>query len=81
MVKENGAYVDEVSVRRRWRGRGLARALLLELFTELRRRGVLRVHLHVDSANPTGAMRLYGSVGMTAEPGAHPFFEKDVPAG
>ncbi len=80
-MKHDGAYVDEVSVRRRWRGRGLARALLLQLFAELRRRGAPRVHLHVDSANPTGAMRLYGSVCMTAEPGAHPFFEKDVPAG
>ena len=76
-----GAYVDSLSVRRPWRGRGLGRALLLLAFAELRRRGLPRAYLGVDSENPTGAMRLYESVGMRPRRGAHLVFEKDLPGG
>ena len=41
-----------------------ARALLLHSFREFRRRGQPQVTLGVDAANPTGATRLYESVGM-----------------
>lgn len=76
-----GGYIDSLSVRRPWRGRGLGRALLLEAFAELRRRGRPRAYLGVDSENPTGAMGLYRSVGMRAKRGAHLVFEKDLPGG
>jgi mycothiol synthase len=76
-----GGYIDSLSVRRPWRGRGLGRALLLEAFTELRRRGLPSAYLGVDSENPTGAMGLYESVGMRAKRGAHLVFEKDLPGG
>jgi mycothiol synthase len=75
-----GGYIDSLSVRRPWRGRGLGRALLLEAFTELRRRGLPRAYLGVDSENPTGAVGLYESVGMRAKRGAHLVFEKDLPS-
>jgi len=60
-----GGYVDELCVRRPWRGRGLGRALLLAACAELRRRGRLLAYLGVDSENPTGAMHLYGSAGFS----------------
>jgi mycothiol synthase len=60
-----GGCVDELCVRRPWRGRGLGRALLLAACAELRRRGQPLAYLGVDSENPTGAMQLYGSAGFS----------------
>lgn len=62
--RESCGYVGALGVRREWRGRGYARALLLHSFREFRRRGQPRVTLGVDAANQTGATRLYESVGM-----------------
>ena len=75
-----GAYVDELAVRRPWRGRGLGRALLLHSFAEFRRRGLPAAYLGVDSENPTGALQLYGSVGMAPVRGSHLVFERVLPA-
>lgn len=76
-----GGYVDELSVRRPWRGRGLGRALLLQACAELRRRGQPLAYLGVDSTNPTGAMHLYESAGFRSRRGPTYFFEKAVAAG
>jgi mycothiol synthase len=57
-------FVGSIGVREPWRRRGLGRALLLHGFGELYRRGERRIGLGVDAANPTGATRLYESVGM-----------------
>jgi mycothiol synthase len=65
--REGGGYVGALGVRRRWRGRGLGRALLLHTFGEFHRRGVNRVTLGVDAESLTGATRLYESVGMEVE--------------
>jgi ribosomal protein S18 acetylase RimI-like enzyme len=62
---ENAAYVEDLGVRRAWRRRGIARALLLSVFAEAFRRGIARVELSVDSESETGANRLYERVGMT----------------
>ena len=59
--------VEELGVRRPWRGRGLGLALLNMAFDEFRRRGLARARLTVDSENPTGATRLYERAGMTVE--------------
>jgi ribosomal protein S18 acetylase RimI-like enzyme len=59
--------VAAIGVRRPWRGRGLGRALLLHTFAEFQRRGVNRISLGVDTQNPTGATKLYESVGMRVE--------------
>lgn len=59
--------VDELGVRRPWRGRGLGLALLRSAFDEFRRRGVVRATLNVDSESPTGATRLYERAGMRVE--------------
>ena len=57
-------WVQLLGVRQAWRGRGLGRALLLTAFEALRERGQRRAGLGVDAENPTGATRLYESVGM-----------------
>jgi mycothiol synthase len=62
--RNGGAEVAALGVRREWRGRGYARALLLHTFGEFWRRGTTRITLGVDATNPTGATHLYESVGM-----------------
>ena len=57
-------WVASLGVRRRWRRRGIARALLLMSFHEFRRRGFARVGLGVDADSLTGAHLLYESAGM-----------------
>ena len=52
-------WLDRVSVRRPWRRRGLARALIASSFGALRERGIAEAWLGVDANNPTGALRLY----------------------
>jgi mycothiol synthase len=62
--RDGGGWVGAIGVRKPWRGRGVGRALLLHAFGEFRRRGDTHVGLGVDAENPTGATRLYESVGM-----------------
>jgi ribosomal protein S18 acetylase RimI-like enzyme len=61
-------YIRALAVRRPWRRRGVARALLLESFAAFHARGTTTIALHVDAANPTGALALYEGAGMTAQP-------------
>lgn len=57
-------WVASLAVRRPWRRRGIARALLLTSFREFKRRGFARVGLGVDADSLTGANVLYESAGM-----------------
>lgn len=57
------AHVDLVGTRRRARGRGMARAVLLGTLRAARDAGIDVVELEVDSTSPTGADRLYASLG------------------
>jgi mycothiol synthase len=59
-----GGWVDNLSVRRPWRGRGLGTALLLHAFAAFHRRGTPTVALGVDAESLTGATRLYERAGM-----------------
>jgi mycothiol synthase len=56
--------VGELGVRRPWRRRGLASALLLTAFGAFVERGIRVVELGVDSESLTGATRLYERAGM-----------------
>jgi mycothiol synthase len=56
-------YTEDVCVRRPWRRRGLARALLVRSMHALRERGMTEAALGVDVENPSGALRLYESLG------------------
>ena len=57
-------WVQVLGVRRRWRRRGLGRALLLHSLGELRARGKTRAGLRVHAEN-AGAVQLYERVGMS----------------
>ncbi|HZT85610.1 MAG TPA: GNAT family N-acetyltransferase [Gaiellaceae bacterium] len=65
--RSGGGWIGSIGVRPGWRGRGLAKALLLHSFREFHRRGRRRVGLGVDSENATGATQLYESVGMSVD--------------
>ncbi len=64
---ENFGYVASIGVLREHRGKGIARALLLDMFSRDMLRGMKGTLLHGDSSNPTGAMKLYASVGMQTD--------------
>jgi mycothiol synthase len=57
------AWLDHVSVRRPWRQRGLAAALIAATLELLRERGAEVAALGVDGLNPTGALHLYEKLG------------------
>lgn len=57
-------WVRLVGVRRPWRRRGIALALLRQSFAEFYRRGHRIVSLGVDSESPTKANKLYERAGM-----------------
>ena len=57
-------WIRTLSVRRPWRRKGLAQALLRHSFGEFWRRGTYKAGLGVDGMNPTGATRLYEKAGM-----------------
>jgi ribosomal protein S18 acetylase RimI-like enzyme len=57
-------WVGSVGVRRPWRRRGLAEALLLHSFGEFYKRGRTTIGLGVDAQNPNGATQLYQKAGM-----------------
>jgi ribosomal protein S18 acetylase RimI-like enzyme len=62
--EENAGYVQTLGVLPRFRGRGIARLLLLNAFEDMRKAGRVAAYLGVDTANTTNAVALYESVGM-----------------
>ncbi len=77
---DDTGYVAVLGVRRDWRGRGIARALLETSFAEFSRRGKKTVVLHVDADNIAGATRLYRRVGMH-ETERNPSYELEIRPG
>jgi mycothiol synthase len=73
-------WIDVVGVRRPWRGRGIARALLSRTFEGFSGLDATSVRLNVDAENLTGATRLYESVGMRVRRG-YDLFEKRLGGG
>jgi ribosomal protein S18 acetylase RimI-like enzyme len=56
-------YTEHIAVRRPWRRRGVARALVAASFPLLRARGMTEAALGVDAENPSGALRVYERCG------------------
>jgi mycothiol synthase len=56
-------YTEWISVRRPWRRRGVARALLARSLRMHKDLGMSQAALSVDSQNPGGALQLYESMG------------------
>lgn len=57
------SWIEVLGTRRGFRKLGLGRALLLDGLQRLRAAGATTARLNVDAASPTGATRLYESVG------------------
>lgn len=57
------AYTELLGVRRAYRGRGIAQALLADAMRRFAADGMDVASLDVDSANPTGALALYQGMG------------------
>ena len=68
--RERG-LVDAVFTRRRWRRRGLARALIARCLVLLRERGMSSAYLGVDGLNPNQAMDLYTGLGFGVASTSH----------
>ena len=56
-------WTDPICVRKAWRRRGLARALLVQSILMFRELGYEQTFLGVDTQNPNRALALYESVG------------------
>lgn len=56
-------YTELLGVRREFRGRGLAQALLADAMRRFAAAGMEKASLDVDSDNPTGALALYTKMG------------------
>ncbi|MGB2896000.1 MAG: GNAT family N-acetyltransferase [Anaerolineales bacterium] len=56
-------HTEDISVRRPWRRRGLARALLAHSLQMLKDEGMDEAALGVDTDNPSGALGLYEDLG------------------
>ncbi len=59
-------YTEGIFVRRPWRKRGLARALIMRSLQMFKDRGFTEAALGVDAENLSGALRLYESCGFRA---------------
>ncbi len=56
-------WTENISTARRWRRRGVAKALIVESVRELAARGMTDVALGVHTENPNGAFDLYAGLG------------------
>jgi mycothiol synthase len=59
-------WLEHISVRRPWRRRGLASALIAEALRALRAAGLREAALGVDAENTSGALRVYEALGFRA---------------
>lgn len=60
-------YTEDISVRRPWRRRGIASALISRSLEALRVRGMTEAALGVDAENRTGALRVYERLGFAVD--------------
>ena len=73
-------WIGTIAVRRPWRRKGLGSALMRHTFGEFYKRGMTTIGLAVDSANLTGATRLYQRAGMLVA-GEFAMYEKELRTG
>jgi len=64
-------YTENIHVGRKWRGRGVAKALIASSFRLLKERGMDEAALGVDTKNPTGALNLYKFMGFEVAKTTH----------
>ena len=56
-------WTENISTRREWRRRGIAKALIIRSMHMHKEEGMTEVALGVDTNNPSGALKLYQSLG------------------
>lgn len=61
------AWIHNLGTVRRWRGRGLASAMIAWSFSTFAAHGFSHAMIGVDADSPTGAARLYRNLGFTTE--------------
>lgn len=57
------AHIATLGVTREWRGRGISSSLISDALLAFCEEGLLNASLHVDSANPSGALQIYTKLG------------------
>jgi ribosomal protein S18 acetylase RimI-like enzyme len=65
--KRKRGHVELISVKREWRGRGIAKAMIAQSFRLLKEYGMTEASLGVDAENPSGALHLYEKMGFQIE--------------
>lgn len=60
-------WTENISTRRKWRRRGIAKALIVRSMHMHKAKGMTEVALGVDTENPNGALGLYQSLGYEKE--------------
>jgi mycothiol synthase len=70
-------YTENICVRRPWRKRGLAHALIALSLQALKERGMTEAALGVDAENTSGALNLYKSMGFQVVK-SHLTYRKDL---
>jgi mycothiol synthase len=73
-------FIAQLGVRRTYRRRGIANAMLLYTFAEFWKQGKARVAVGVDGESTTGAIELYLQAGMVVTRTAT-YYEKELRAG
>ncbi|MEP1123214.1 MAG: GNAT family N-acetyltransferase [Ilumatobacter sp.] len=63
LLGRSEAWIDSLGTLEAWRGRGVASALIVRSLQAFAEAGLTHAALAVDSENPTGASRLYRSLG------------------
>ena len=63
----NRGWTENISTRREWRRRGIAKALIVKSMHMHKAKGMTEVALGVDTNNPSGALKLYQSLGYEKE--------------
>jgi GNAT superfamily N-acetyltransferase len=65
--KRKRGHVELISVKRPWRGKGIAKAMIARSLKILKDRGMTQAALGVDAENPSGALHLYEKMGFQIE--------------
>jgi ribosomal protein S18 acetylase RimI-like enzyme len=70
-------WTENISTRREWRRRGIAKALIVRSMHMHKDKGMTEVALGVDTQNPSGALKLYESLGYEKDK-THMTFRKEM---
>jgi mycothiol synthase len=66
-------WTEDISVQRKWRNKGVAKAAIAESMRMFKEMGMTEVALEVHTTNPTGAYQLYEGLGYQVAQTGHEF--------